>query len=96
MTAVRRTAAVVVLNQTARQGLAGTVAATLRGKGWSVPAVGNFRGAVPATTVYYPVGMADQAQAAAADLPVPPRVRPAITTLSQAHLTVVVTSSYPG
>ena len=45
---------VVVLNQTSRSGLAGSVADQLRGKGWTVPAVGNFRGIVPATTVYYP------------------------------------------
>ena len=47
---------VVVLNQTSRSGLAGSVADQLRGKGWTVPAVGNFRGIVPATTVYYPAG----------------------------------------
>ena len=85
-----------MLNQSSRAGLAGTVAAMLRSKGWSVPAVGNFRGVVPATTVYYPVGMDAQARAAASDLPVPPRVLPAFPGLSTAHLTIVVTTSYPG
>ena len=87
---------VVVLNQTSRSGLAGSVADQLRGKGWTVPAVGNFRGIVPATTVYYPVGEEAAAQAAAESLPTSPRIRPRFGNLSTARLTVVVTDSYPG
>lgn len=87
---------VVVLNQTTRAGLAGEVAETLRGAGWTVPAVGNFRGVVPATTVYYPDGAEADALAAAADLPTEPRVRPRFGNLSTTRLTVVVTDSYPG
>lgn len=87
---------VVVLNQTSRSGLAGSVADQLRGKGWTVPAVGNFRGIVPATTVYYPVGAEAAAQAAAESLPTSPRIRPRFGNLSTSRLTVVVTDSYPG
>jgi hypothetical protein len=87
---------VVVLNQTSRGGLAGSVADVLRGKGWTVPAVGNFRGVVPATTVYYPVGEEAAAQAAAETLPTDPRIRPRFGNLSTSRLTVVVTDSYPG
>jgi len=87
---------VVVLNQSPRGGLAGTVADTLRDAGWQVPAVGNFRGVVPATTVYYPDGAAGDAQAVAEDLPTDPRIRPRFGNLSTSRLTVVVTSSYPG
>ena len=87
---------VVVLNQTSRSGLAGSVANQLRGKGWTVPAVGNFRGIVPATTVYYPVGQEAAAQAAAESLPTAPRIRPRFGNLSTSRLTVVVTDSYPG
>ena len=86
---------VVVLNQTARAGLAGQVATRLRGQGWTVPAVGNFRGTVPATTVYYPPGQEDAAQAAAESLPTTPRTRPRFGNLSTTRLTVVVTDSYP-
>ncbi len=60
---------VVVLNQTSRGGLAGSVAEELRDKGWTVPAVGNFRGIVPATTVYYPAGARRPRRGRAASLP---------------------------
>ncbi|MCY7373529.1 MAG: LytR C-terminal domain-containing protein [Spirochaetaceae bacterium] len=86
---------VVVLNQTSRRGLASTVAEQLRSAGWPVPAVGNFRGIVPSTTVYYPPGGEAGALAVAADLPVEPRVRPSFGNLSETRLTVVVTDSYP-
>ena len=87
---------VVVLNQTSRSGLAGEVATRLRDQGWTVPAVGNFRGVVPATTVYYPAGDEAAARAAAEDLPTAPRIRPRFGNLSTTRLTVVVTDSYPG
>jgi LytR cell envelope-related transcriptional attenuator len=86
---------VVVLNATSRKGLAGTVAQRLRDKGWTVAMVGNFRGNVTATTVYYPPGAQADAEAAAAGLPTEPRVRPRFGNLSTSRLTVVVTDSYP-
>jgi hypothetical protein len=87
---------VVVLNQTSRKGLAGTVAKALRVKGWTVVFISNFSGNVPATTVYYPPGAQADAEAAAAGLPTGPRVRPRFGNLSTTRLTVVVTDSYPG
>lgn len=86
---------VVVLNATSRKGLAGTVAKRLRDKGWTVALIGNFRGNVTATTVYYPPGAQADAEAAAAGLPTEPRVRPRFGNLSTSRLTVVVTDSYP-
>jgi cytoskeletal protein RodZ len=86
---------VVVLNATSRKGLAGTVAQRLRDKGWTVALVGNFRGNLTATTVYYPPGAEADAEAAAAGLPTEPRVRPRFGNLSTSRLTVVVTDSYP-
>jgi hypothetical protein len=86
---------VVVLNQTGRGGLAATVAEQLRTKGWTVAHTGNFRGQVPATTVYYPPGAKAAARAAATGLPVEPRVLPRFGNLSTTRLTVVVTDSYP-
>lgn len=94
--AAERDLEVVVLNQTTRSGLAGTVAGVLRGKGWAVPAVGNFHGTVPATTVYYPPGAEAAAQTAAEDLPTAPRIRPRFGNLSTSRLTVVVADGYPG
>ncbi len=50
---VDRSVPVVVLNATARTGLAGQVAAGLRAKGWTVVSVGNWRsGGIPLTTVF--------------------------------------------
>lgn len=95
-TPVARDLEVVVLNQTTRSGLAGSVADRLRAAGWEVPAVGNFRGVVPSTTVYYPPGGEAEALAVARDLPTEPRTRPRFGNLSTTRLTVVVTSSYPG
>jgi hypothetical protein len=85
----------VVLNQTARAGLASRVADRLRGQGWTVAGTGNFRGSVPATTVYYPPGAEAAAQALAQTLPTGPRVRPRFGNLSTTRLTVVVTDDYP-
>ena len=87
---------VVVLNQTSRAGLASEVADALRADGWTVAAVGNFHGIVPATTVYYPPGEELPAQTAAEDLQATPRIRPRFGNLSTSRLTVVVTDSYPG
>jgi hypothetical protein len=87
---------VVVLNQTSRAGLASEVAGILRADGWTVPAVGNFHGVVPATTVYYPPGEELAAQTAAEALQATPRIRPRFGNISTSRLTVVVTDSYPG
>jgi hypothetical protein len=85
-----------VLNQTSRAGLASEVAGILRADGWTVPAVGNFHGVVPATTVYYPPGEELAAQTAAEALQATPRIRPRFGNISTSRLTVVVTDSYPG
>lgn len=81
-------AEVVVLNQTLVHGLAAQVAAQLRRAGWSVAATGNFHGQLPATTVYYPPGMAGAAGAVAAQ--VGGRVRPRFGNLSVSRVTVVL------
>jgi len=84
--------AVVVLNQTAAVGLAATVAARLRSAGWVVPAVGNYRGAVPSTTVFYPAGRQPAAQSLAKVLGVT-RTDPLLAGMSTSRLTVVLTSN---
>ncbi|HEU4674429.1 MAG TPA: LytR C-terminal domain-containing protein [Motilibacteraceae bacterium] len=91
--AMKSSTSVVVLNQTRISGLAGQVAQTLRGAGWTVSGTGNFSGNVPATTVYYPEGMQAAAEALAADVPGPDRVRPRFGNLSKDKLTVIVTSA---
>lgn len=86
---------VVVLNQTARIGLARRVAQRLRAQKWTVAQIGNFRGQVASTTVYYPAGAKNQADALARSLPTPPRTRPVFGNLSKTRLTVVLANNYP-
>lgn len=85
----------VVLNQTSRRGLGGRLASHLRAQGWTVAQVGNFRGNVAATTVYYPRGAARQASAVAAVVPGGARTRPAFANLSGSRLTVIIADDYP-
>ncbi|RKS68489.1 LytR cell envelope-related transcriptional attenuator [Motilibacter peucedani] len=81
---------VVVLNQSGQAGLAGRTASALRATGWTVSSVGNFHGSVPSTTVYYPDGALAAAQALAAELPGPDRVRPVFSGISATKLTVIL------
>ncbi|MFE5814048.1 LCP family protein [Streptomyces sp. NPDC056479] len=68
---------VQVLNGTAVQGLAGTVAEKLRESGVTVTGTGNAPQNTGATTVTYPAGLEKQAEALAARLPGGVRARPA-------------------
>jgi hypothetical protein len=86
---------VVVLNATSRSGLAGQFQRALEAKGWDVVAVGNFRGNVPATTVYYPSGQRGAAEALEAQFDEVTRVRQAFSGISQTRLTVILTSDLP-
>lgn len=87
---------VVVLNETRRTGLAAETAARLRARGWRVDRVGNFRGNVGETTVYYPRGAEQAARALAADLVGVDRVRPVFPGIAPDRLTVVLAPSYAG
>ncbi|MGN6598981.1 MAG: LytR C-terminal domain-containing protein [Actinomycetes bacterium] len=78
-----------MLNQTSTSGLAARYASRIRSLGWSVSGTGNFSGGVPSTTVYYPPGMSQQAQALAAALGVS-RVRSAFSVISCSSLTVIL------
>lgn len=84
-----RTLPVVVLNQSHVAGRAARTAAQIRSLGWSVAAVGNFRGQVASTTVYYPPGGLAAAEGLAARLGVS-RVRAAFPGVSQTALTLVL------
>jgi hypothetical protein len=88
-------AAVAVLNEPRRSGLAARVAARLAAGGWTVQRVANFRGTVPATTVYYGPGLDNAALELAADVGAM-RVRPAFAGLDQHRLTVVLTADFGG
>jgi len=87
---------VVVFNQTSRNGLAAAFAVRLEAAGWRVRAVGNWRGTVPQTTVYYPRGERRAAQALAAAFAGVDRVRPRVSGMPVKDLTVILTSEFPG
>jgi LytR cell envelope-related transcriptional attenuator len=90
-TPVSRTTPVVVLNQTSITGLAATTGAMLERKGWQVVGVGNWRGDVSETTIYYPVGRQAQAEQLAKDLGAD-RVRPRASGMRTDRLTVILNS----
>jgi uncharacterized cupin superfamily protein len=83
--------AVSVLNQSGVTGEAARVAAALREQGWRVSGIGNWRGSVPETTVYYPAGQEAAAAQLAGDLGVD-RTRPRVSEMRPDTLTVVITA----
>jgi LytR cell envelope-related transcriptional attenuator len=87
---------VVVMNQSERRGLAAKVASDLEAAGWRVADTGNWLGAVPETTVYYPSGLAAVAKKLAAALDGVDRIRLRQANMAQDKLTVILHSSYPG
>jgi hypothetical protein len=93
---VDRSIPVTVLNSTRTTGLAGSVAATLRSSGWTVPTTDNYRKSQPPTTVFY--GSAEQratAQAVADDVGGDPEVELSDEFGTQ-RITVVIGSDYAG
>ena len=87
--AVARDYPVVVLNQTSVTGLAAATAADLRRLGWTVTGVGNWRGDIAQTTVYYPPGRYAQAQQLAHDVGTD-RIRPRVSPMRADRLTVIL------
>ena len=73
----KRETPVRVFNNTAVAGSAAALAQKARGSGWTVAGVGNWRGQIPSSTVYFPSGKRDEAQLLADDLDID-RVKPTI------------------
>ncbi|MFZ2504427.1 MAG: LytR C-terminal domain-containing protein [Nocardioides sp.] len=86
---VRQDTLVAVLNNTSTAGLAATTAQQVRAAGWQVSGIGNWRGNIPATTVYYPPGLQDAAEVLAADLRIT-RLRPSVAPMKPDRLTVIL------
>jgi hypothetical protein len=80
----------VILNQTGVNGLAAALSKKLTADGWTVTGLGNWKGSVPATTVYYGAGQEAAAAALAADIPGPDRTRPRVGGMVDGKLTVVI------
>lgn len=87
-------APVTVLNNSRRSGLASDAAAQLRAKGWPISAVGNYRGRIAVTTVYYAAGQLPQARELAREFPQIQRVEPRFAGLPGHGLTLVVTRDW--
>jgi len=87
--------AIEVYNNTARKGLADTVAGRARQAGWTVAGADNWHGKVVESTVYYPPGMLDAANQLARDLGVS-RTKGALDNMKKDRLTVILTSDYTG
>lgn len=87
--------AVTVLNNSRRTGLADRAAQRFAAGGWPVTAIGNVRGRIPATTVYFDPGLEASAQAFAATFDGLTRVLPRFPTLPARGIVVVVTREFP-
>jgi hypothetical protein len=86
---------VTVLNNSRRSKLAARGAERFRAAGWPVAAVGNFRGRIPVTTVYYDPGLEAAAREFAATFDGIVRVRPRFATLPARGVVVVLTREFP-
>jgi hypothetical protein len=88
--------AIEVYNNTARKGLADTVANRARQAGWTVSgSPDNWHGKIAESTVYYPPGMLDAANQLAHDLGIG-RTKGALDNMKKDRLTVILTSDYSG
>ena len=89
---------VVVLNNSTVPGLASRAAVDVRRRGWTVVQVGNFTGTIPASTVYYRPGTAEEAAARVLGADLRARVEPRFDGLPSTAdgIVVVVTSDYAG
>jgi hypothetical protein len=92
---VDRAVSVVVYNATSRTGLAATVAAQLRAKGWTVVSIGNWRrGGVSQTTVFVN-GRKDAAATMRRDFKAADLTRTLLSGMPSGRLVVVVAGDYP-
>lgn len=80
---------VSVLNASRIQGLARTVGQRVTAEGWTVGAVGNWRGYSAANTVHYPQGREAEARQLADDLGIQ-AVAPIVNGMSGQRLTIVL------
>jgi hypothetical protein len=82
---------IVLFNQTADPARLSSLQNALVAAGWPVAATDTWKGKVPQTTVYYPVGMVAQARALMAQFPSIGRIRPAFAGIPQSgKLTVII------
>ena len=83
-----------ILNATSVSGLATRAQVRFQEAGWSVPAVGDYSQSIEATTVYYPSGLEESAEALRAQFPEITRAEPTIPGLAQDRLIVILSQDY--
>lgn len=83
---------VEVYNNSTVSGLAAQTASELQDAGWNVVGTDNWYGSIPASTIYYPQRLREQAQLLARDLGVD-RVLPAVSPMRFDRLTVILTAA---
>jgi hypothetical protein len=81
---------VEVYNNSGISGLAGRTADRVAGAGWQVVGSDNWYGTIPASTVYFPPRLRDEAKLLGRDLGIN-RLRPAIAPMRFDRLTVILT-----
>jgi hypothetical protein len=86
---------VTVLNNSRIPRLAARGAERFTAAGWPVAAVGNFRGRIPVTTVYYDPGLEAAARDFAGAFSGVARVRPRFDGLPARGVVVVLTREFP-
>ncbi|CAM3353782.1 LytR C-terminal domain-containing protein [Nocardioides dubius] len=84
---------VEVYNNSNIAGLAGRVAGRVDGAGWKVVGSDNWRGSIPASTIYYPERLERAAKLLSKDLGVK-RLKPAVAPMRLDRLTVILTPDY--
>jgi len=92
---IDRSVPVTVLNGTRRTGLAASVAADLRAKGWTVVSIGNWRGSGVETTTVFIDGREDAAATMRRDLKAADATEEPIGAMRDNRLTVVLMDDYP-
>ena len=82
-----------MFNNSGISGLAGSTAARAQGAGWQVVGSDNWYGTIPASTVYYPARLHEQAVLLGKDLGIA-RLKPSIAPMGGDRLTVILTRDY--
>lgn len=83
-----------ILNGTSITGLAGSAQERFEDGGWSVPAIDTTSRQIEATTVYYPPGLEESAEALQAQFPEIVRTAPTEPGLAQDRLVVILGDDY--
>jgi hypothetical protein len=83
-----------ILNGTDVEGLASQAQEELEAGGWPVPAIDTYSGDIKVTTVYYPPGAQESAQALAAQFLEIKAVEPTIPGLTSVRLVLILADDY--